>query len=399
MATGAKPVTSLATSHRIVAFVDDDASAAALQAGLANGEHELEVRHGTVRHAVRHLEKDADLYAAVVDITGIADPIAALEDLARECSPDVLVTVIGERTDIEFYRTLVQRMGVLEYLPKPLTRDAVQMLLRPKLVGAEAGRAASERGGHVVTVCGAQGGAGTTSIAVNLAIQLAETTKSSIALLDLHLQDGEAAVMLGAHPGPGLRIALEDPLRADTLFLERTAIEVCPRVRLIAADEALDENMQITEAGVRHVIALLRQKFNFIIIDLPVPVCAELRPAIALARHVFVVLEAEVTGLRNARLLQAMVTRIAGTNRMFTVLNRANRGGALTLPIVTRGLGAAPDMVIPDLGKGMIESVNLGVPAVHRIPALRRHLAPMIREIAGIRTERPSSWLARLLGR
>ena len=42
--------------------------------------------------------------------------------------------------------------------------------------------------------------------------------------------------MFGVRPGPGLRIALEDPMRADTLFLERTAIEVDPRVKLIAAD-------------------------------------------------------------------------------------------------------------------------------------------------------------------
>ena len=35
----------------------------------------------------------------------------------------------------------------------------------------------------------------------------------------------------------------------------------------------------------------------------------------------------------------------------------------------------------------MTEAVNLGIPAVRRVPALRRHLAPLVREIAGIRTE------------
>jgi pilus assembly protein CpaE len=50
-------------------------------------------------------------------------------------------------------------------------------------------------------------------------------------------------------------------------------------------------------------------------------------------------------------------------------------------------------MVIPDLGKRMIEAINSGVPAIQKITALRRHLAPIVREIAGIRTDSsPSMW-------
>ncbi len=389
------PIPSVGLRRRIVAFIDDDVSAAALQTGLEQIEQKLEIKHGTLQNAVRFLQKDTDLTALVVDVSGIDDPVASLEALSRVCPPDVVVTVIGESTDIGFYRLLVNSMGVTEYLPKPLTRDAVQTLLRPHLAGSEADAEAT-RGGHVVAVCGAQGGAGATSIAVNLALQLADTTKATVALLDLHLQNGEAAVMLGARPGPGLRIALEDPLRADILLLERAAIEVDQRVRLIAADEAIDADLQITEAGVRHVLALLRHKFNYIVIDVPVPLPVAMRPVISLARHVLVLLEAEVTGLRNARALRAMVMEIAKSNQMFTVLNRADRAGGLKLPMVEKGLGASPDIVIPDLGKRMTEAVNLGIPAIRRLPALRRHLAPIVREIAGIHTRGPSSWLGRM---
>ena len=392
------PVPSIALRRRIVAFVNDDISATALETGLERIEQKLEIKRGTLQNAIRFLEKETDLSAIVVDVSGTDDPVAGLEALARVCPPDVVVTVIGDSTDIGFYRLLVNSMGVTEYLPKPLTRDAVQTLLRPHLAGSEAD-AEVMRGGHMVAICGAQGGAGATSIAVNLALQLADTTKATVALLDLHLQNGEAAVMLGVRPGPGLRIALEDPLRADTLLIERAAIEVDQRLRLLAADEAIDAELQITEAGVRHVLALLRRKFNYIVIDLPVPVPVAMRPVIALARHVMVLLEAEVTGLRNARSLRTAVMEIAGANRVFTVLNRADRPGGLKLPMIEAGLGSAPDIVIPDLGKRMTEAVNLGVPAIRRIPALRRHLAPMVREIAGIQTGRSDSWLGRIFGR
>ena len=118
---------------------------------------------------------------------------------------------------------------------------------------------------------------------------------------------------------------------------------------------------------------------------------------ITLSRQVLVTLEAEVTGLRNANILRKVVTGIAGKNKVFTVLNRANRPGGLPTASVVKGLGAEPDMVIPDLGKGMTQAVNLGIPALHRVRPLRKHLAPIVREIAGVGAQKKGWW--RLLGR
>ncbi|WP_245004126.1 MULTISPECIES: AAA family ATPase [Bradyrhizobium] len=384
---------SVVTRDRIVCFVNDEDSAAALRKGL-DGAH-LSLRRGTIRNAVRMLETDTDLFALVADISGYDDPFAELERLASVCPPDVRVALIGESREIGFYRELMD-IGVTEYLPRPLTRDMVLDLLRPKLLGGEA-PAQPDRGGHVISICGAQGGAGATSIAINLALQLAETTKAKVALLDLHLQNGETAVMLGVRPGPGLRIALENPMRADTLFLERSAIEINDRVSLISADEELDAQLNITEAGVRHVLGLLRQRFNYIVVDVPVPFPPSIYPVISLARHVLVLLEAEVTGLRNAHALRTAVTNIAGKDRVFTLLNRANRAGGLPKATIVKALGAEPDMVIPDLGKGMTQAVNLGIPALKHVSALRRHLKPIVREITGVAGERKGR-LRRLLG-
>jgi pilus assembly protein CpaE len=378
--------------NRVVCFINDEFSAAALHKGLDGAN--VSLRRGTIRNAIRMLETDTELFALVVDISGIDDPFGELQRLARVCPPDVRVAVIGENREITFYRELME-LGLTEYLPRPLTRDMVLDQLRPKLLG-NVESDPIDRGGHVVSICGAQGGAGATSIAINLALQLAETTKAKVALLDLHLQAGETAVMLGVRPGPGLRIALEDPMRADTLFLERAAIEVNDRVSLISADEELDAQLEITETGVRHVLGLLRQRFNYIVVDVPVPFPPSIHPVIALSRHVLVLLEAEVTGLRNAHALRAAVTNIAGNDRVFTLLNRADRPGGLPRASIVKALGAKPDMVIPDLGKGMTQAVNLGIPALKHVRALRRHLAPIVREITGVGAEK-KGWLRRLL--
>ncbi|TWB88452.1 pilus assembly protein CpaE [Bradyrhizobium macuxiense] len=379
---------SLVARNRIVCFVNDELSAAALRKGLEGSN--LVIRRGTIRHATRMLETDTDLFALVTDISGIDDPFTELERLASVCPPDVRVCLIGENREITFYRELME-IGLTEYLPTPITRDMVLDQLRPKLLG-DVAPVHNDRGGHVVSICGAQGGAGATSIAINLAIQLAETTKAKVALLDLHLQNGETAVMLGVRPGPGLRIALENPMRADTLFLERTAIEVNDRVCLIAGDEDLDAKLDITEAGVRHVLGLLRQRFNYVVVDVPVPFPASIYPVIQMSRHVLVLLEAEVTGLRNAHALRNAVTNIAGKDRVFTLLNRSGRPGGLPRATIVKALGAEPDMVIPDLGKGMTQAVNLGVPALKHVSGLRRHLAPIVREITGVGANKKAGW-------
>jgi len=390
---GAPEVTSVISRDRIVCFVNDEISAIALRKGLEGSN--LSIRRGTIRNAIKMLETDTNLCALVADISGIDDPFAELERLASVCPPDVQVALIGEGREITFYRELIQ-IGITEYLPRPITRDMVLDQLRPKFLG-DVVSTQPDRGGHVISICGAQGGAGATSIAINLALQLAETTKAKVALLDLHLQAGETAVMLGVRPGPGLRIALENPMRADTLFLERAAIEVNERVCLISADEELDAQLDITEAGVRHVLGLLRQRFNYIVVDVPVPFPPSIHPVITLSRHVLVLLEAEVTGLRNAHALRTAVTNIAGKDRVFTLLNRADRPGGLPRAAIVKALGAEPDMVVPDLGKGMTQAVNLGIPALKHVSGLRRHLAPIVREITGLGAE-PKGRLRRLLG-
>lgn len=144
---------SVATRNRIVCFVNDELSAAALRKGLEGNN--LSIRRGTIRNAIRMLETDTELFALVTDISGIDDPFTELERLAGVCPPDVRVALIGESKEITFYRELMD-IGLTEYLPRPLTRDMVLDQLRPKLLG-DVAPGPTDRGGHVISICGAQG--------------------------------------------------------------------------------------------------------------------------------------------------------------------------------------------------------------------------------------------------
>ena len=307
---------------------------------------------------------------------------------------------------IGFYRLLVHDLGVTEYLPKPLTRDAVLRLLLPHLAGGRTergfggGGGLGARGGHLVAVCGARGGVGTSSMALNLAYEIMDTVKGHVALVDLHVQGGEIALMLSVRPGPGLRIALEDADRVDSLFLERASIEIEPRLRLIASEEAFDVEATVTEAGLARVLDLLLQKFNFIVADVPMPLPPAMLRVLTLARQVVVVLTPDVASLRDTQNIRRLVTGVTGADRVITVLNRSDMPGGIERSLIEKAIAGKPDVIIPDLGRGMLEAINLGIPAVRRVPSLRRHLAPLVREIAGVKPGSGGrSWLRKILGR
>ncbi len=380
----------------VLAIVDDDVTAMALRSGLASLGDDFDLQHGNIGTGIKTFHKEKPPQVLIIDIGGVDNPQAALDDLARICPPDVKVFVIGENTDISFYRLLVHDLGVTEYLAKPVTRDAVMRLLLPHLSGRSREQQAEQRGGHLVSICGARGGVGTSSIALNLAYEIMDTVKGHVALLDLHVNDGEIALMVSANPGPGLRIALEDASRVDALFLERSSIELEPRLRLIASDESFDNPITVTEAGMLKVLDLLQKKFNYIIADIPMPLPLAMRRILKLSRQIVTVLTPDVASLRDTQNVRQLVANVTGADRVLSVLNRFDMKGGIERALIDRALGGAPDVLIPELGKGMLEAINMGIPAIRRVPALKKYLAPLVREISGIEPPKvTTSWFTR----
>lgn len=381
----------------LMVFVADEASEAAIRGGIGDVLG-AQMRRGTVRTAVKSLEKEITPRVLIVDISGIEDPFGALDDLASVCTPDVRVLVVGERTEIGFYRDITRNVGVHEYLHKPLTRDNVARLFAPHIQGG--GEGGQDRGGQVTAVCGVHGGVGATTIAVNLALQLEAATHSHVAILDLHLRGGTAAMMLGARVTSGLRIALEEPERVDSLFLDRVAVPISDRIRLIAAEEPMDADEHPTEEGARRVLDMLRQRFNHVVVDVPMPPGPVERMVLHRARHVVLVLGPDVASIRDTVSAKKLVSTTGSAGRVITVLNGVGRRGYLPTKLIAEGIGGPPEIEIPDLPRQLPRAANLGRPALRESPQLRRALGLLSQEIAAVRAaERPRSFLARLFGR
>jgi pilus assembly protein CpaE len=386
----------------LLAFVADDQTEAALRDGLMNTVDGIEIRRGTILHAIRHLAEEPTPRVLVVDITDVANPVDELSNLAHVCTPDVKVLVIGKESGIAFYRNLVRNMGVAEYVHKPLTRDNVSRLFVPQIAGVTVDPTSSQ-GGNVIAVCGARGGVGTTTVAVNLALQISAITRGHVALLDLHLRQGTTALMLGMKPIGGLRIALEQPERADALFLDRVSVEINERLRLIAAEEPLDATPSPTPDGMRRVLDLLRRRFNYIVMDLPVPATPAEIQALRAARHLLVVMAPDLASIRDADRISRLAAGL-GTGHTTIVLNRLGMQGGLKLPMIEQGLGSNPTIQIPELARQLGQAANLGKPALEQCAAFRTAMAVLAQEVSGVAASRMAhaggrSLLGRMFGR
>lgn len=403
VSVASRPGTESGSSDRpqLLAFVTDEVSEVALRGGLGPLVEDLQIRRGNVTQAIRAMEREPTPRVLIVDVAGIADPPEALDQLAQVCEPDVRVLVVGEREDVAFYRRLTHGLGVAEYLYKPLTRDHVARLFGPAIAGAVAEREEGNgRGGRIVAVCGARGGSGASTVAANLALAVSASSRGHVALVDLHLRGGTIALSLGARAGSGLRIALENPEKADALFLERSAIPVADRVRMIAADEPMEADPQATPESVKRFLELLRHRFNTIVVDLAAPPGKVERAVLGMARQVVITFSPDVAGVRDALAMKRMVAAQAAGAHALLVLNRAGMPGGLSEELVQEGLGTRPDCVLPWLPKPMLRAFNLGQPAIEACPPFKRAMEPLVREVSGVAAARRAgrSSLLGLLG-
>jgi pilus assembly protein CpaE len=289
--------------------------------------------------------------------------------------------VVGDRVDMNFYRSLTRDLGVAEYLYKPLAKEMVARMFGPACMQRPVASGALQ-GGRIVAVSGACGGVGTTTVAANLAWYLGEELKRHTLLFDPDIYTGNAAMMLGGRTGTGLRLALETPSRIDELFVERAAQPVTERLSVLAGDEKVTEAADIAEGAGRALLAALRRRYNFVVSDVPsapVPVYREL---LMLAHQRVLVMDPTLAAMRNTLRLLALPTGPDQVRRAVIVLNRLGQPGGLTKPQIEEALEMAIDVVIPYQPRQVGTAATMGTPACIASGGFRNGILSLAREVA-----------------
>jgi pilus assembly protein CpaE len=400
--TSPAPLTVSGGSARtqVLAFVTDAASEAVLRVGLlAVGSEELLVHRGNSRSAVASMRKMPTPRVLIVDISGDEQPMSALIALSEVVEPDVRVLVIGDRQDVDLYRQLTRTLGVAEYLYKPLNAEVVAQHFGPFVTPAGAS-SATMQGGRILALTGVCGGAGATTLTVNLAWYLATEVKRHTVLLDANMHTGTAAMLLGVKTGGGLRLALETPKRVDDLFMERIAEPASDRLSVIAAEEKLTERPAIAEGAAQQLLQRLQQRHNYVLVDVPLASQVWHGELTEMARQRVLVMEPTLQAVRDALRAMALPTGTHQTRQSLIVLNKLGIPGTMTRSQVEAALQHKVDVVVPYLPRVVNQAATMGTPAASPRSGFRTAIRELAQEVAAIGLGgSSSSWFGRLFRR
>jgi pilus assembly protein CpaE len=381
-----KAVAQPAGRVRLMAFVLDGQSEASLSAYLAQlSISGTTIRRGGLAGAIRYLGGERSPESIIVDISGAEMPASQIHELAELCEPGVTVIAIGDRNDIGLYRDLVQA-GVSDYIVKPVTAQ----LLAKALIGAPVsgeGSPISRKLGKVVAVVGSRGGVGATTLALHLALHLANQQSRRVMLLDLDLHTGDCALALNLRPTPGLREALANPLRIDNVFLDRTMAIHGERLFVLSAEEPLRVDAEFTAEAVDKLVGVLRTQFHYIVVDvsrIPGPAYWQ---ALDTADLRIIVADQTLRSVRDTVRLREAFNAGRAEHSNILVVNRSGEGGrrAMTLAEMAK-VKLQPNFVIPFRPK------LFTAPGPLRRRALTEVVAALAGEISGRAAGRKGWW-------
>jgi pilus assembly protein CpaE len=306
------------------------------------------------------------------------------------------------------------RAGVDDFVPYPLPGGALSKamarvrvvdsrkdpdIFRPAEGVIEPGRSLRElprqtsEPGALFAFQGVSGGSGATTIAVNLAWELANGPGPGpalrICLLDLGLQFGSVATYLDLNRKPLIQDLLTDVstmdqqafLSATTSFRDKLWVMTSPA-------EVLPLDL-IGPTEIAGVLELARATFDIVIVDMPNTLTGWTDTVISQADMYYLICELEVRSAQNAlRFNRLLQSEGISTDRIQYVLNRApgwlDSGGRGRIHKMAESLGIRFQAILPDGGKAVREANDQAEPlreAQRRNP-LTKAIARMAHDIA-----------------
>jgi pilus assembly protein CpaE len=380
----------------LMAFVDAESERVLQESSVLApfGRNYLIMRGGIVK-AVEYLGVQRSPHRLIIDVSGVELPLSHMQALADVCEPGVTVIAIGDHNDVGLYRDLTE-IGVADYIVKPLTRERLARALEPRTDRGELGRVTLKLG-KVVTLIGARGGVGATTLAVNLGWHFANRQRRRVALVDLDLQHGDCSLLLNVKPTAGFREALANPFRIDHLLLERIMAAHGERLFVLGSEEPLTDNVQVSVEAIEKLFSVLRSQFHYVIVDVPRTPTPAYRCALDLADLRLVVADQTMRSVRDTVRLNALLNGNGGDHRTMLVVNRGGEAGrsGVSLKDMQAVLHVQPKSVIPFLPALLTDAANIGEVVSAGRSKFGDAVAALASELSGRPAQRRRWWKAK----
>jgi pilus assembly protein CpaE len=350
-------------------------------------------------HTVNVLVNGSHPDLVIVETTAPKD-FEALESLAS-AHPEIDYVLVGNDLSPEFLLRAM-RAGVREVLPAPAAAVDVLAALRRQLRKRPAiAPAPVTRHGEVLALVSCKGGSGATFVAANLSHLLALGGRRRVALIDMNLQFGDAALFVSSQtPVSNVADVARNIGRLDAELLQSSMNEVAPGLWVLAAPEDPAHAADVSPDDVRLIVEQAREMFDFVIIDAGRSLSAVTLQALDLADRVYAVLQLTLPFIRDGKRLRDVFRSLDyPSDKIHWIVNRHQKDGQFTIEDLKRTLGIAQVITLPNHYEAVAASVNQGVPVETISPnsTIARSLRDLAERIAPAPVVKArSGWLSGL---
>ena len=267
--------------------------------------------------------------------------------VARDPNPDVILQSM--------------RAGANEFFTFPPPEETLHEAIRR----SAARRTAAGHGQSASTLLffGAKGGAGTTTVAVNCAVELARLSGQRTVIVDLKPGLGEVGLFLGVRSRYTLVDALDNMNRLDAEFLRELVAKHKSGLEILAGSDNFDRPNGSDSGAVEEILRHLREEYEYVVIDAGSQINAGIAASLYTADMIGLVANPDVPSIRNAqRLLDRVRQMGASADRVRLLLNRAAEPFPIPPAQIEAAVGHPIDHMFPSDYKTVSGALNSGVP-------------------------------------
>lgn len=316
---------------------------------------------------------EAEIADDTVVIGPSIDQVSALQltESLRVSRPTLGVVLVRRRIDTTVLSEAL-RSGVREVVEERdlagvhaavrRSRDLTSALRAGGGHNAEAGPA--EHRGRIVTVFSAKGGCGKTTLSTNLAAVLADGGRRQVCLVDLDLAFGDVAIALQLFPTHTIADAVPLGETLDYTGLHALLTDHSPGLTCLVAPVDPGSASAIPAELVSRILHLLRDRFDYVVIDTPPAFDDQVLAAFDVSDVVALIATLDIPALKNLKLtLETLELLNYPRDRWSVILNRADSKVGLAASEVEKTLKASIASQIPS-SRDVPAAINRGVPIV-----------------------------------
>ncbi len=313
---------------------------------------------GGIEAATRQYDANPSPDLLIIESRDGAEAIfAQLDNLAHVCRAETHLVLISSHNDVGLYRALTKQ-GVREYLPHPVV---VEHLLESVI--AVCADPDELKLGRLISFIAASGGAGSTTLANNVAWCLGKLYDGEATLVDLDLVFGTMAMDFNLESPENAAQALAQADRLDEQLLARILGKYNDNLGVLTAPGDCATSAEIDLEAMETMLKQLRQNANWVVADLPHYWSGWVRHALDASDEIVVTAVPTLASLRNAKsVIETHTPRRRNDAPVRFVLNPVGRSPKTDIPAkdFAATLGAALAVIMPHDPGIFSEAANTG---------------------------------------